>query len=77
MVTSLPMEGHCIGLWDFTKDTRFVVGDEARIRFWEDLWAGGDQPLGSQFSGLFRIVTIKKLPISSILGSFLSFLLEL
>ena len=29
----------------------------------------GDQPLGSQFSGLFRIVTIKKLPISSILGS--------
>ena len=39
-----------------------------RIRFWETLW-WGDQLLGSQFSRLFRIVTIKNLPISSILGS--------
>ena len=31
------------------------------------LW--GDQPLGSQFLGLFRIVTTKNLPISSILRS--------
>ena len=31
---------------DFSKFTRFVVGDGDRIRFWEDLW-WGDQALGS------------------------------
>ncbi|KAJ9682711.1 hypothetical protein PVL29_018607 [Vitis rotundifolia] len=48
--------------------TRFVVGNGERIRFWEDLW-WGDQPLGSQFSRLFRVVLDKNVPISSILGS--------
>ncbi|RVW48586.1 Callose synthase 9 [Vitis vinifera] len=33
---------------EFSKFTRFVVGDEERIRVWEDLW-WGDQPLGSQY----------------------------
>ncbi|RVW83963.1 hypothetical protein CK203_047351 [Vitis vinifera] len=38
---------------EFSKFTRFVVGDEERIRFWEDLW-WGDQPLESQYPRLFR-----------------------
>ena len=53
---------------DFSKYTRFVVGDGERIRFWEDLW-WGDQPLGFQYPRLFRVVTDKNIPISSILDS--------
>ena len=47
--------------------TRFVVGNEERIRFWEDLW-WGDQPLGTQYPRLFRVVVDKNIPISSVLG---------
>ncbi|KAJ9691416.1 hypothetical protein PVL29_013559 [Vitis rotundifolia] len=53
---------------EFSKFTRFVVGNGDRIRFWEDLW-WGDQSLGSQYLRLFRAVTDKNIPISSILGS--------
>ncbi|RVW47872.1 Transposon TX1 uncharacterized 149 kDa protein [Vitis vinifera] len=53
---------------DFSKYTRFVVGDEEKNRFWEDLW-WGDQPLGFQYPKLFKVVTDKNIPISSILGS--------
>ncbi|RVW28577.1 hypothetical protein CK203_094820 [Vitis vinifera] len=35
--------------------------------FWEDLW-WGDQPLGSQYPRLFRVVLDKNIPISSVLG---------
>ena len=38
-----------------------------KIRFWEALW-WGDQPLECQFLGLFKIVTVENLHISSILG---------
>ena len=53
---------------EFSKFTRFVVGDGEKIRFWEDLW-WGDQPLGIQYPRLFRVVIDKNIPISSILGS--------
>ncbi|RVW84726.1 Transposon TX1 uncharacterized 149 kDa protein [Vitis vinifera] len=53
---------------DFSKFTRFMVGDGERIRFWEDLW-WGDQPLGVRFPRLLRVVMDKNIPISSILGS--------
>ncbi|WKA00162.1 hypothetical protein VitviT2T_018548 [Vitis vinifera] len=53
---------------EFSKFTRFVVGNGNRIRFWEDLW-WGDQSLGSQYPKLFRVVTDKNIPISSILKS--------
>ncbi|RVW91953.1 hypothetical protein CK203_030106 [Vitis vinifera] len=53
---------------EFFKYTRFVVGDGERIRLWEDFW-WGDQPLGSQYPRLFRVVTDKNIPISSNLGS--------
>ncbi|RVW51835.1 putative ribonuclease H protein [Vitis vinifera] len=53
---------------DFSKYTRFVVGDGERIRFWEDLW-WGDQIFKDQYPRLFRVVTYKNIPISSILGS--------
>ena len=56
----------------FSKYIHLVVGDGLRIQFWENLlW--GDQPLCSQFWGLFKIVTIKNLTISSILGSINTF----
>ena len=49
-----------LGLW-------WEIG-RVRICFQEELrW--GDQPLDSQFPGPFKIVTLKNLPISSILGS--------
>ena len=47
--------------------TRFVVGNGERIRFWEDLW-WGDQPLGTQYPRLFRVV-LDNILISSVLGS--------
>ncbi|RVX13404.1 putative ribonuclease H protein [Vitis vinifera] len=53
---------------DFSKYTRFVVGDGERIRFWEDLW-WGDQIFKVQYPRLFRVVTNNNIPISSILGS--------
>ena len=49
--------------------TRFVVVDKVRILFWEDLW-WGNQPLCSQFSCLYRIVTVKNFTISTILTLF-------
>ena len=57
---------------EFSKFTRFVVGDGERIRFWEDLW-WGDQPLVVQYPRLLRVVMDKNTPISSILGSTRSF----
>ncbi|RVX14047.1 putative ribonuclease H protein [Vitis vinifera] len=53
---------------EFYKFTRFVVRDGERIRFWEDLW-WRDQSLGVQYPRLFRVVTDKYIPISSILDS--------
>ncbi|KAJ9689257.1 hypothetical protein PVL29_014768 [Vitis rotundifolia] len=52
---------------DFSKYTRFVAGNGERIRLWEDLW-WGDQIFKVQYPRLFRVVTDKDSPISSILG---------
>ncbi|RVW84168.1 Structural maintenance of chromosomes protein 3 [Vitis vinifera] len=52
---------------EFSSFTRFVVGNGERIQFWEDLW-WGDQPLGTQYPRLFRVVLDKNIPISSVLG---------
>ena len=53
---------------EFSKFTRFVVGDGEIIRFWEYLW-WGYQPLRVQYPRLFRVVMDKNIPISSILSS--------
>ena len=53
---------------EFSKFTRFVVGDGDRNQLWEDLW-WGDQPLGVQYPRLLSVVIDKNTPISSILGS--------
>ena len=53
---------------NFSKYAWFVVGDGERIHFWEDLW-WGEQPLGSQYPRLFRVVTDKNILIPSILSS--------
>ncbi|RVW29273.1 hypothetical protein CK203_113579 [Vitis vinifera] len=52
---------------DFSKYTRFVVGDGKE--FVLGRLVVGDQPLGFQYPRLFRVVTDKNIPISSILGS--------
>ncbi|RVW19550.1 putative ribonuclease H protein [Vitis vinifera] len=63
-----PWKAIAQGFQDFSKYTRFIVGDGERIRFWEDLW-WGDQTLKDQYPRLFRVVMDKNIPISSILGS--------
>ena len=40
MVTSLSWKAIAQVFQDFSKYTRFVVGDGEIIRFWEDLWWG-------------------------------------
>ncbi|RVW35166.1 putative ribonuclease H protein [Vitis vinifera] len=52
---------------EFSKFTRFVVGNGDRIWFWDDLW-WGEQPLGVQYPRLLSVVMDKNAPISSILG---------
>ena len=47
---------------------RFVVGNGERIHFWEDLW-WGDQPLCTQFLSLYRVVSMRNLSISVVLGN--------
>ena len=61
---------------EFSLITRYVVGNGDRIRFWEDLWRG-DQPLGTQYPRLFRVVVDKNISISSVLGPSRSFLWNL
>ncbi|RVW38475.1 Transposon TX1 uncharacterized 149 kDa protein [Vitis vinifera] len=51
----------------FSLITRYVVGNGERIRFWEDLW-WGNQPLGTQYPRLFRVVVDKNISIYSVLG---------
>ncbi|RVW17671.1 Transposon TX1 uncharacterized 149 kDa protein [Vitis vinifera] len=60
----------------FSLITRYVVGNGERIRFWEDLW-WGDQPLGTQYPRLFRVVVDKNISISSVLGPSRPFLWNL
>ena len=67
MVTSLSLEAIAQVFQEFSLFTRFVVGNGERIWFWEDLW-WGDQPLGTQYPRLFRVVVDKNIPISSVLG---------
>ncbi|RVW99804.1 putative ribonuclease H protein [Vitis vinifera] len=42
--------------------------NEKRIRFWEDLW-WGNQTLCSQFVGLYRVIYVKNLTVSNVLGN--------
>ncbi|RVW34900.1 putative ribonuclease H protein [Vitis vinifera] len=50
-----PWKAIAQGFQDFSKYTRFIVGDGERIRFWEDLW-WGDQTLKDQYPRLFRVI---------------------
>ena len=53
---------------EFSLFVRLVVGNGERIRFWEDLW-WGNQTLCSQFADLYRIISIKNLTVSNVLGN--------
>ena len=54
---------------NFSLFIRLVVGDGERIYFWEDLWRG-NQPLCSQFLGLYRDSSMKNLTFLVVLGNF-------
>ncbi|RVW27333.1 hypothetical protein CK203_116836 [Vitis vinifera] len=68
MVTSLSLEGYCTSLSGF-----FQVYSVCGRRWGKNSVLGrlvvGDQPLGSQYPRLFKVVTDKNILISSILGS--------
>nr|CAN71644.1 hypothetical protein VITISV_041775 [Vitis vinifera] len=52
-----------------SRSSREMVMEETgkEFGFWEDLW-WGDQPLGTQYPRLFRVVVDKNISISSVLG---------
>ena len=52
----------------FSPYIRLVVRNGERIRFWEDLW-WGNQPLCSQFPGLYKVISVKNLIVSVVLGN--------
>ncbi|RVW34547.1 Transposon TX1 uncharacterized 149 kDa protein [Vitis vinifera] len=53
---------------EFSPFVRLVVGNGERIRFWEDLW-WGNQTLCSQFADLYRVISVKNLTVSNVLGN--------
>ncbi|RVX09324.1 LINE-1 retrotransposable element ORF2 protein [Vitis vinifera] len=53
---------------EFSPFVRLVVGNGERIRFWEDLW-WGNQSLCSQFVDLYRVISVKNLTVSNVLGN--------
>ena len=53
---------------EFSPFVRLVVGNGERIRFWEDLW-WGNQSLCSQFADLYRVISVKNLTVSNVLGN--------
>ena len=52
----------------FSPFVRLVVGNGERIRFWEDLW-WGNQTLCSQFADHYRVISVKTLTVSNVLGN--------
>ena len=60
------MEGYCIGFSGFYR-VHLVCGGREGENLFLGRFVVGDQ-VGSQFPGLFKIVTVKNLPISSFVG---------
>jgi hypothetical protein len=62
-----PTGPYGVGLWKhirrgwsiFARFLSFEVGDGSRIRFWDDVWCGGD-PLREAFPELYRIARVKE-----------------
>ena len=53
---------------EFSPYIHLVVGNGEILRFLEDLW-WVDQPLCSQFSGLYRVISMKSLTILIVLDN--------
>ncbi|RVX21954.1 hypothetical protein CK203_001531 [Vitis vinifera] len=53
---------------EFSPFVSLVVGNGERIRFWEDLW-WGNQTLCSQFADFYRVISVKNLIVSNVLGN--------
>ncbi|RVW25918.1 hypothetical protein CK203_095969 [Vitis vinifera] len=68
MVTQMSLEGYCSSFPGVSPFVRLVVGNGERIRFWEDLW-WGNQTLCSQFADLYRVISVKNLTVSNVLGN--------
>ncbi|RVW70579.1 hypothetical protein CK203_060646 [Vitis vinifera] len=61
-------------LWRYPRECSALWHQEmGKELFWEDLW-WGDQPLGTQYPRLFRVVLDKNIPISSVLVLLVSLL---
>ena len=69
MVTWMSLEGYIAQVFqDFSLYIRLVAGNGERIQFWEDLW-WGDQPLSSQFASLYKVILVRNISISGVLGN--------
>ncbi|RVW80653.1 hypothetical protein CK203_044355 [Vitis vinifera] len=64
----MSLEGYYSSFQEFSPFVRLVVGNGERIRFWEDLW-WGNQTLYSQFADLYRVISVKNLTVSNVLGN--------
>ncbi|RVX15460.1 hypothetical protein CK203_009316 [Vitis vinifera] len=64
----MSLEDYCSSFQEFSPFVRLVVGNGERIRFWEDLW-WGNQTLCSQFADLYRVISVKNLTVSNVLGN--------
>ncbi|RVX18254.1 putative ribonuclease H protein [Vitis vinifera] len=53
---------------EFSPFVHLVVGNGERILFWEDLW-WGNQTLCSQFADLYKVISVKNLTVSNVLGN--------
>ena len=66
-MSKVPTGPYGVGLWkhiwhgwsSFARFLSFEVGDGSRIRFWDDVWCGGD-PLRKVFPELYRIARVKE-----------------
>uniref|UniRef100_A0A453H6B3 Reverse transcriptase zinc-binding domain-containing protein n=1 Tax=Aegilops tauschii subsp. strangulata TaxID=200361 RepID=A0A453H6B3_AEGTS len=48
--------------------TKFIIGNGASTRFWEDTWLG-ETPLAIQYPSLYRIVQRREVFVATVLQS--------
>ena len=62
-----PWKAIAQGFHLFIHHIHLMVGNEEKIRFWEDLWLG-DQPLCAQYTDLHRVIISRNMTISMVLA---------
>uniref|UniRef100_A0A453AP63 Reverse transcriptase zinc-binding domain-containing protein n=1 Tax=Aegilops tauschii subsp. strangulata TaxID=200361 RepID=A0A453AP63_AEGTS len=48
--------------------TKFIIGNGASMRFWEDTWLG-ETPLAIQYPSLYRIIQRREVFVATVLQS--------